>query len=187
MRHVLLLLLAALATAGCGPGASDLPTYNTVPPFTLTSQTGEEFDSAEVLTGRIWVADFFFTSCTGPCPRMSARMRRLQNDLADLPEVHLVSFSVDPENDTPEALAVYAQRFQADNSRWHLLTGDMDTLHHLCREVFLLGDVKGNLDHSTRFVLVDRSGVVRGYYSSGDSEAMDELQRDVRLLARENA
>jgi protein SCO1/2 len=91
---------------------------------------------------------------------------------------------VDPEHDTPEALAEYAQRFQADSTRWHLLTGDVVTLDRLCDDVFMLGSIDGrNLDHSTRFVLVDRDGVVRGYYMSGDSASMEQLEADVRLLA----
>ena len=184
----LLLLLMVTVLAACGPSAEDLPTYGTVPPFTLTTQTGAALDSRNELAGRIWIADFFFTTCTGPCPRMSARMRRIQQDLSDLPDVRLVSFSVDPEHDTPAALAEYAQRFQADQNRWHLLTGDVATLGHLCKDVFMLGNVDGkNLDHSTRFVLVDRTGVVRGYYVSGDSASMEQLEKDVRLLASEKS
>ena len=176
-------LAAAVLLAGCGAGARELPSYKTVPEFTLTAQTGEEFRSSEKLAGRIWIAEFFFTSCTGPCPRMNARMRRLQNDLADIEDLRLVSFTVDPERDTPEALAEYARKFQAEPGRWWFLTGPMETLDRLCRETFLLGEVKGNLDHSTRFALVDRDGVIRGYYLSGDSEAMQRLERDVRRLA----
>ena len=182
-----LVVCAAILLAACGRDAGDLPTYNTVPAFTLTDQNGEEFRSADVLASKIWVADFIFTTCTGPCPRMSARMRRLQTDLADLPDVKLVSFTVDPENDTPEVLAEYAKRFRAEPGRWYFLTGTMEALHELNRDAFMLGDVKGNLDHSTRFVLVDRNGVVRGYYVSGDSDAMDRLQADLRLLADESS
>ena len=174
---------AAGAVSSCGAGARELPSFKTVPEFTLTSQTGEAFHSREELAGKVWIAEFFFTSCTGPCPRMNARMRRLQSDLADVEDLRLVSFTVDPERDTPEALADYARKFQAESGRWWFLTGPMEELDRLCRETFLLGEVKGNLDHSTRFVLVDREGVIRGYYLSGDSEAMERLERDVRRLA----
>jgi protein SCO1/2 len=118
---------------------------------------------------------------------MSARMRRLQNDLADLPDVRFVSFTVDPDNDTPEVLTEYAKRFQARAGRWYFLTGPMEDLNRLCRETFLLGDVKGKLDHSTRFVLVDRHGVVRGYYVSADNEDMRKLDADIRSLARSSS
>ncbi len=184
MRLAAILILAViLVSAACSPRAEDLPKFNTVPDFALTDQTGSEFRSSKALAGKIWVADFIFTTCTGPCPRMSARMRRMQANLAGLPEVRFVSFTVDPENDTPEVLAEYADRYQADPQRWHFLTGPMDTLHELNRNAFMLGDVKGNLDHSTRFVLVDRESIVRGYYISADSEAMERLEADIKTLA----
>lgn len=183
LRLLALALLAALCA--CGPSATGLPTYNTVPDFTLLDQTGEEFHSASKLSGHIWVADFIFTTCTGPCPRMSARMRRLQQDLADLPDIRFVSFTVDPDHDTPAVLAEYAERYQAAPGRWFFLTGPKEQLHELNRNAFLLGDVKGELDHSTRFVLVDRTGAVRGYYISAETEAIGRLQSHLRLLAKE--
>jgi protein SCO1/2 len=176
-------LLSAVLLAACGPSADDLETFQTVPDFTLTAQNGEEFRSSETLAGRIWIADFIFTTCTGPCPRMSARMRRLQEELAEVSDLRFVSFTVDPDNDTPEVLAEYAKRYQAEEGRWYFLTGPMEKLHELNREAFLLGDVKGNLDHSTRFVLVDPNGAVRGYYVSADDESMEKLRHDVQLLA----
>jgi len=180
----LVVILAAVLLSACGSSDSELPTYNTVAPFQLTAQNGEEFLSDAHLKGKVWLADFIFTTCTGPCPRMSARMKRLQQEFAELPDVRLVSFTVDPETDTPEVLAEYGQRFGAEEGRWYLLTGDSATLHRVNRKDFMLGDVvKGETDHSTRFALVDRTGMVRGYYMSGDSDAMDRLSADVRALA----
>lgn len=174
----------ALLLGACGLTDRELPSYNTVTPFRLTSQTGEEFDSDAHLLGKVWVADFIFTTCTGPCPRMSARMKQLQDEFSELPGVRLVSFTVDPETDTPEVLNEYGRRFGAEEGRWYLLTGDTATLHRVNRDDFMLGEVvKGNTEHSTRFALVDRGGVVRGYYMSGDSEAMDRLITDARALA----
>ena len=184
-QHAVWIVVLAGFSVSCRPSAADLPAYRTVPAFTLTAHTGEEFDSSKQLTGRIWVADFIFTSCTGPCPRMSARMRRLQDDLSDLPEVRFVSFTVDPDRDTPEVLAAYARRYQAKANRWWFLTGPIDRLDDLNRSAFALGDVKGNLDHSTRFVLVDRRGVIRGYYLSSDNQAMEKIEADIRSLAVE--
>jgi protein SCO1/2 len=178
-------LLAILAA--CGPPRAELPRYNTVPPFVLTDQAGREFSSAAALAGRVWVADFIFTTCTGPCPRMSARMYRLQQDTSGLDGLTLVSFTVDPDTDTPPVLAAYAAKFQADASRWFFLTGARETLHRLNRDVFMLGDVGDKLDHSTRFVLVDRKGAVRGYYLSSDADAMRRLTADIRSLLREPA
>ena len=180
-RFAVLAIVVLLAACG---GADPLPSFNRVPDFTLTSQSGEEFRSADYLAGKVWIADFIYTTCTGPCPRMSARMSRLQEDLADLPGLKFVSFTVDPENDTPEVLAEYAERYRAEPGRWYFLTGPMEELHELNRNAFMLGDVQGNLDHSTRFVLVDASGLVRGYYISADNDVMERLVADARSLAK---
>ncbi len=179
-------LFAAAILGGCAGVARPLPTYNAVPEFTLTDSTGAEFGS-RALEGKIWIADFVFTNCSGPCPRMSSLMRQLQAALVPIPETKLISFTVDPERDTPEALAAYARRYQAQADRWYFLTGPRETLHRLKREAFLLGDVRGNLDHSTRLVLVDRRGRVRGYYSTEESSDLGRLLADVRRLARERS
>ena len=181
MKHLLVLTVAVLL-AGCAPEAERLPVHNAVPAFALTAHTGGEFNSEDVLKGSVWVADFIFTTCHGPCPRMTSQMRRLQQDLAGVPNVKLVSFTVDPETDTPEVLAEYARQYGAEDG-WYFLTGPRETLHQLNRHVFMLGDVQGNLDHSTRFVLVDAQGYIRGYYLSSEPEAMRRLEADVRALA----
>lgn len=181
MKH-LLVFTAAFLLAGCAQQAERLPVHNAVPAFTLTAHTGGEFRSEATLNGTVWVADFIFTTCHGPCPRMTSRMRRLQQDLAGVPNVKLVSFTVDPETDTPEVLAEYARQYGAEDG-WYFLTGSEETLHELNRHVFMLGDVQGNLDHSTRFVLIDAQGYIRGYYLSSEPEAMQQLEADVRALA----
>lgn len=172
-----------LVLAGCARHEA-LPVYGRVPAFVLTSQTGATFDS-KTLAGKIWVADFFFTTCMGPCPRMSALMHSVQKRIADLPDVRLVSLSVDPEHDTPPVLAAYAQRFRADPSRWYLLTGSPATLNTLDRDAFKMGNVDGTFTHSTLFALVDRQGVIRGYYDTGEGQSLDPLIADIRGLARE--
>jgi protein SCO1/2 len=172
-----------LGLAGCARH-DPLPAYGRVPAFTLTSQTGQAFDS-KALKGKIWVADFFFTSCMGPCPRMSARMHWVQKQVADLPDVRLVSFSVDPKRDTPPALASYAQRFRAEPGRWYLLTGSETTLNTLDRYAFKMGNVDGSLAHSTLFALVDRQGVIRGYYHTEAGASLDPLIEDIHRLAKE--
>jgi protein SCO1/2 len=176
-------VLSATLLAGCSAHAS-LPSYAAVPDFTLTDQTGATFASAPTLKGRVWVADFIFTHCTGPCPRMSSQMRQVQTALAG-EGVKLVSFTVDPARDVPDVLAAYGRRFQAQPGVWYFLTGPQQTLHHLSRDVFMLGDVSGNLDHSTRFVLVDRASRVRGYYLSSEADAISGLVSDARRLLRE--
>jgi protein SCO1 len=184
MRQVLFALCASLLLlSGCGgQGGRTLDSFNQVPRFSLLAHDGSEFHSAE-LEGRVWIASFFFTHCNGPCPRMSSQMRRIQTELEGIPDLRLVSLTVDPERDTVQVISSYAQRFQAQTGRWFFLTGPRETLHRLSRDVFMLGDVDGSLMHSTRFILVDRTGTVRGYYISEDPEAVKQLAEDARLLA----
>src|SRR6266576_4990892 len=113
MRAVLLLLVFL---AGCGR-RPDLPVFGRIPPFELIAQTGEVFDSREI-DGHIWVANFVFTTCPGPCPMMSHQMHGIQEATASTPGVKLISFTVDPAHDTPPVLAEYARHFKADPSRW---------------------------------------------------------------------
>ncbi len=185
MRQAFALLPALALLAGCTREKA-LPVYGQVPHFVLTSQANREFDS-RALDGNVWVADFFFTSCGGPCPRMSSQMRWVQEQVRDLPRVRLVSFTVDPARDNPAVLADYARHFRAEAGRWFLLTGQRETLHELDREAFKLGDVDGSLMHSTRFVLVDGQRRIRGYYATDEQDGLKPLIADIRRLARESS
>jgi protein SCO1/2 len=180
MRRLFPLVLL-MFLAGCRQ-EPPLPVYWQIPAFQLTAQSGQPFDSKS-LEGDIWVADFIFTTCPGPCPRMSAQMRGVQSAVAGMPDVKLVSFSVDPRNDTPAALASYAKRYRAEPGRWFFLTGEQAALEAVCRQGFKLGDVDGSLVHSTRFVLLDRHSRVRGFYSTSDDGALPKLLHDIRTLA----
>jgi protein SCO1/2 len=176
MRHVLFSVIVLLA--GCT--RTGLPVLGQIPAFHLTSETGQPFDSQEALGGKVWVADFMFTNCGGPCPLMSSKFRRLQRALPAT--VKLVSFTVDPEHDTPPVLAQYARRYHAESGRWHFLTGEAAALHDLSRNAFKLNNVDGSLDHSTRFVLVDRRGRIRGYYLSTEDDELPRLIEDAKRL-----
>lgn len=180
------LCVALLALAGCGEKPKPLPVLGEVPDFVLTDQQGKEFHGSS-LKGKVWVANFIFTNCTGPCPRMSSRMMRLQGETAPFGQVKLVSFTVDPARDTPEVLAAYAKRFQAEPDRWRFLTGPRAELHHLSREAFRVGNVDGTLNHSTHFVLVDQRARIRGYYGMSDSDVLEQLVRDIKRLLEESA
>jgi protein SCO1/2 len=160
--------------------------YSTVPPFTLTDQTAATFDS-QTLANKVWIADFMFTNCTGPCPRMSAQMRQVQTALAAEPDIRLVSFSIDPARDTPEVMARYAERYQATPGKWFFLTGPRETLQHLNKNVFMLGDVDASLSHSTRFVLVDRKSTVRGYFMTDEADAIPRVIAEAQKLLKEKA
>jgi len=157
-----------LLLAGCQRGP-DLPILYDVPAFTLTSERGEPF-SSEALKGQVWLADFIFTNCPGPCLRMSAQMKKFQS------QARLVSFTVDPQRDTPPVLAAYARRYQADPSRWTFLTGPLDQLNYLSRTVFKIGDIEADLTHSTRLILVDRQMRIRGFFDSADADDMVKLK-----------
>ena len=176
-----LTIVAALALTACG-SHSTLPSYGVVPDFTLTDQSGRTFESKKSLDGKVWVANFIFTRCSGPCPRMTSQFRKLRDDVKDHSGLRMVSFTIDPANDTPEALATYGKTFSADPEKWFFLTGAQKDLHHLSRNVFMLSDIDGTLEHSSRFVLVDQRSRIRGFYDSSDAEAMAKLMTDLRAM-----
>jgi protein SCO1/2 len=164
------------------------PVLGEVPEFSLTNRDERTVRRAD-LAGSPWVADFIFTRCAASCPMMSLRMERLNRDLpADLP-VRLVSFTVDPDYDTPAVLERYAASFKAP-ARWLFLTGPRDEMHRLSKEGFKLAvDAGGGpqdepILHSTRFVLVDGEGKIRGYYEAFDEESMKKLRQDLEALRR---
>src|SRR5205823_14482782 len=110
--------------------------YGAVPHFQLINQEGQPFDSAR-LAGKIWIADFIYTTCPGPCPMISSRMSELQQPL-EKTDVHLVSFTVDPTKDTPEVLRAYAEKLHAQAGRWDFLTGPQPIIYELSRDGFKL-------------------------------------------------
>ena len=162
--------------------------YGMVPHFQLVNQEGRPFDSAQ-LAGKIWIADFIYTTCPGPCPMISTRMSELQKPL-EKTDVHLVSFSVDPEKDTPEVLRGYAEKLRAEPKRWDFLTGPKSAIYDLSHKGFKLAisdgsDEAGIPVHSTRMVLVDRHGEIRGYYEATEADAVTKLLADTSHLLRE--
>ena len=165
-----------------------LSSYGDVPDFQLTNQNGQAFGSAQ-LTGKIWIADFVYTTCPGPCPMISGRMSELQKPL-EKTDVHLVSFSVDPEKDTPDVLRRYSEQLQAEAGRWDFLTGPKSAIYKISHDGFKLAmsdgsDAQGIPIHSTRMVLVDRRGQIRGYYDAVDPEAITKLLADTNHLLRD--
>jgi len=166
----------------------NVSSYGLVPSFQLTNQSGQPFGSAH-LSGKIWIADFIYTTCPGPCPMISSRMSELQKPL-EKTDVHLVSFSVDPEKDTPEVLRGYAEKLQAQPGRWDFLTGAKSAIYKLSHDGFKLAvsdgsDAQGIPVHSTRMVLVDRHGQIRGYYDATEPETITKLLADTNHLLRE--
>lgn len=162
-----------------------LPVIGRISDFTLVERSGKTVTSTD-LKGRPWVAGFIFTRCTGPCPRISAEMRQLQKDLPQ--RYRLVSFSVDPEYDTPEVLREYADRFGADPDRWWFLTGKKPEMYAFIVASFqvtvldVLEEGSRIITHSTRLVLVDGDGRIRGYYESTEPEDMKRLREDAKRV-----
>lgn len=161
------------------------PVLTQLPEFQFTTQANQPLGSAD-LKGKVWIADFIFTRCPGPCLRMTARMAVLQQELAAEPRLRFLSFSVDPEFDTPEVLFQYAKRHQADPARWFFLTGEKVKIHELAKSGFRVGGVEEVTLHTTRFILVDAQARVRGYYDSGDEESLRKLLEDARRVMRES-
>ncbi len=185
---VSVLLAAALALAACKKQPV-LPKLGHVEAFALVDQAGAPF-TAESVKGKVWVADFFFTHCPTICPRITRRMRALQLAAAGPHAPLLVSFSVDPENDTPPVLLAYAKRYDADLETWSFLTGDLATVKRTVVEGFKLAlDGKpdpsaenGGIIHGSHLVLVDRNADIRGYYRTDDDEDMKRLVEDTAQL-----
>lgn len=165
---------------------SDLAVHHQVPDFSLIDQRGNSIALSN-LKGKIWVADFIFTRCVAACPLMTDKMKKLQEEFAES-SVDFVSFSVDPEYDTPDVLFQYANRFGVDGNRWFFLTGDKETIYHLTQEGFglAIGQQDSEVLHSARFVLVDRRGQIRGYYDSNEDEALQKLRQDMKRLIERN-
>jgi protein SCO1/2 len=172
---------------------SNLPRLYTTPAFSLFDQEGRIF-SSDQLKGHIWLADFIFTECPGPCPRLSSRFQELGQMLERTPDVKLVSFTVDPETDTPPVLKEYSKRFLADPARWYFLTGSEEVVKALVVKQFLMPLIKNpggkkNSDgaylHSTKVVLVDPDGQVRALYEGLGNEALQRILQDVGALKRE--
>jgi len=173
-------IAGALALAGCKP-AVNLPELGSVPPFEFINESGQPYGSAQ-LKSKVWVADFFFTNCPGPCPRMSNQLKRVQQETSGLDNVRLVSITVDPDRDTAATLLPYSKKFGARPERWAFLTGRKDLIRNLMSESFYLGFADSMQEHSTRFVLVDQAMKIRGFYDSFAKDGIDNLIEDLKLL-----
>ena len=176
-----------------------LPVFSTLPDFQLTDENGQPF-SRHQLDGKVWVADFVFTRCPGPCLLLSSRMEKVQKRTRQLGRAfHLVSFSVDPERDTPADLQAYARRFHANPRGWSFLTGPLGTMQEAVVKGFKIAMVKEPLEpaagrspdaeapgffdivHGEHLALVDQRGRIRGYYEASD-EGVDALVSGVAEL-----
>ena len=167
----------------------ELPVFGEVPGFELVDQQGHAF-SADQVRGKIWVAGFMFTRCATICPRLTRCMSELQHRTRNLGDAfRMVSFSVDPENDTPPVLAAYAKKYQASPRIWAFLTGAPEQVKGtVVAGMKIAMGREGPLDdpnsifHGTKLVLIDTQMKIRGYYECEDEAQRRNLIRDIRVL-----
>jgi protein SCO1/2 len=177
-------LLLIAATLSRRSSSQDLPVLFDVPAFSLTDTNGKPF-GPDQLKGKVWVVDFIFTTCTGPCPILSGQMSSLHRRFGGDDRVAFVSVTVDPDHDTPEVLKAYADNLGADPKVWHFLTGPHPAINTLATTGFKLGNGGRPALHDTHFVLVDGQGRIRGYYTGTDPKDVDILAGDIRKLLEE--
>lgn len=160
-----------------------LPDLGIVSDFSLMTADRKAFTHQDFI-GKVTITDFIFTTCAGPCPIMSGQMQQLQATLHENSSIQFVSFSVDPEYDTPEILTEYATRYGAIKDKWIFLTGEKKTIYDITKNSFHLSveDDENAVLHSTKFVLVDQEARIRGYYDSEDEESLKKLIEDTKSL-----
>ena len=189
-KWLLVCLFGTLLVLGCHR-TKPLPELSAVPSFVLTDQAGKSFTS-DSMRGAVWGAAFIFTRCPSACPRVTKAMRGVQLDAKHrgVP-LRLASFSVDPDNDTPEVLRHYAAEYGADTSTWTFVTGDAAALRKTAEQGFKIA-AEGTADpskadfgimHGTQLVLVDDAGKIRGYYATNDEQALRQIVTDAATLS----
>lgn len=162
---------------------------HSIPDFEFTDQKGKIFKRSS-LKDKIFVVDFFFTQCGNPnfCPKMSSELARVQEAFKKESEIRILSFTVDPENDRPEVLNAYAQKYNAKDGKWLFLTGEKKKIYQLAQKGFFVTageestDVTPDFVHTSKFVLVDRKGWIRGYYDGTSREEVDRLILEIQIL-----
>ncbi|MBE7173747.1 MAG: SCO family protein [Williamsia sp.] len=174
-----------------GFGEVKLPVLSYVQPFSFHDQNGQAFTEREA-KGKVVIAEYFFTTCTGICPKMNTNMKTLYNTFKDEKDFLILSHTVDPETDSVGRLKKYADSIGAYPPAWHMLTGRKDSLYAAARVSYLLDDPKNNNDkienqflHTQFFALVDKQGRVRKIYDSLKKNEIEELKKDIRQLLQE--
>ncbi len=194
--------------AGCSTSSTTSRVQNDdlslpIADFALTERSGKIVKKSD-LHGKVWIASFIFTRCTGPCPQVTSTIARLQSELANEPDARLVTFTVDPARDDPDELKKYADNRRADKERWLFLTGKENEIRRLLLDSFKVSANRNpqaknpseEFDHSTRLVVVDKQGNIRGYYQGmadpdieGSAAALEadlkKLKEKVKALLRE--
>ncbi len=147
----------------------------------MTNSSGQTFHSG-ALAGKVWITDFIYTNCPAECPMMTSKMHSIAKQVMGQKDVQLVSISVDPDRDPPAVLRDFARKYDAPTEQWTFLTGTPETVHQVAYVTFHVGDIVGKMEHSTKFVLVDKRGHISGYYSSFDPDGITTMLKDVSAL-----
>ena len=163
-----------------------LPVIGGIPDFEFIDSEGR-YVGLSSLKGKVWVADFIFTTCTMACPIMTGNMNIIHKKYKKNDDIRLVSISVYPEYDTPEVLKKYASQYEANTDTWHFLTGNESTVKEVIKDGFKIGDYEDIIFHSEKFALVDRNGMIRAYYNGMKSEDMKKLKKDINKLLKQDS
>ena len=209
MRYVFVLLLVFILNVTCEPKKKRLPIlgrkeiknvefnggimaetiYHTIAEFIFTNQEGERVTN-ETFRGKVDVADFFFTSCPTICPIMKTQMLRVYEQFKDIPEVMMLSHTIDPEHDSVEVLHEFADRLGVSADKWHFVTGDMEDIYDIGQNSYMVTaredpDEPGGYLHSGAFLIVDKERRIRGIYDGTVPEKVDLLMEDLEILLKE--
>lgn len=174
-----------------GFGKVQMPVLSYVQSFSFPNQEGRQISEKDV-AGKVYVAEYFFTTCKGICPKMNTNVKKVYEEFAGEKDFRILSYTVDPATDSVGRLKHYADSLGVDPSRWWFLTGRKDSLYHLARSGFMLDDPKNNetnindqFIHTQFIALVDRGGRVRKIYDSLKKDELDELSNDIKELLKE--
>jgi protein SCO1 len=172
------------------PGYGDvkMPVISYVQPFSFTNQDGKQITNSDV-AGKVYVAEYFFTTCKGICPKMNNNLKQVYELFKKEPDFLILSHSVDPETDSVGRIKVYADSLGVDSRTWIFLTGRKDSLYHAARVSYLLDDPRNELKqgenqfiHTQFFALVDRNGQVRKIYDGLKKDEIEAMESDIRQL-----
>lgn len=162
--------------------------YHTIPDFAFVNQDSQRV-TQETVAGKVYVTDFFFTSCPTICPKMKSQMLRVYEAFKDNPNVILLSHSIDPKHDTVAVLKDYAERLGIETNKWHMLTGDKDSIYNIAGQYLAAAQedagAEGGFSHSGDFYLIDNQRRIRGHYNGTLEEDVDRLIKDIPILLNE--
>lgn len=169
-------------------GKSPTQDFWKVPDFQFFNQDSIAV-TPETFAGKVYVTDFFFTTCEGICPKMTSQMERVYQRFQNEPSLMFLSHTVNPEYDTVSVLREFAMEHEADSKKWHFVTGPKEAIYRMAREGYFVSDTKGNggredFVHTENFALIDKERHIRGYYDGTDSIDVNRLMADIEQLLK---